>query len=111
MLLGLDSIRFYEKNRNYVADFANLGENLISDCHAIRNVQNDVQATNSAEQYWLGELRSLGLSPDKTNEFNDEKELENLAEIIKQAMLQDYGIACSENGEKYEHEAKATVSV
>lgn len=110
-LPGLKSIRFCGKIRNYVADFANIGENLISDCHAIRNMQNDSQATNSAEEYWLGELRSLGLSPDKTNEFNDEKELGNLAEIIKQAMLQDYGTACSENSEKYEQEAKATVSV
>ena len=74
-------------------------------------MQNDILVTNSAEEYWLEELRSLGLSPDKTNEFNDEKELGNLAEIIKQAMLQDYVTACSDKGEKYEQEAKATVSV
>ncbi|GEM_PF-6438241 len=77
----------------------------------MRFMRNDIMATNSGDKYWLDELRSLGISPDRTNEFNDEKELGNLAEILKQAMLQDYGTACSEKGEKYEQEAKATISV
>ena len=32
MLLQFHSVRFCEKNRNYMADFADLGESLISDC-------------------------------------------------------------------------------
>ena len=35
------------------------------------------------KQWWLNELESLGISPKKTNQLNDKKEISNLAENIK----------------------------
>ena len=43
--------------------------------------------------YWLNELDSLGIEPKQKKELNDDEELENLADIIKQAMFQDYKVA------------------
>jgi hypothetical protein len=40
--------------------------------------------------WWINELESLGLSVKKTNEFNDLKEIRNLAEIIKHSTYLDY---------------------
>ena len=40
--------------------------------------------------WWINELESLGLSVKKTNEFNDLKEIRNLAEIIKHGTYLDY---------------------
>lgn len=40
--------------------------------------------------WWINELESLGLSVKKTNEFNDLKEIRNLAEIIKHSIYLDY---------------------
>ncbi len=44
------------------------------------------------------------------NDLNDKAELDELADNIKQSMFQDYKTAYTENGEKYEEEAKATIS-
>jgi hypothetical protein len=47
--------------------------------------------------YWQNELDSLGIEPKQKTELNDDdEELENLADIIKQAMFQDYKVAYSE---------------
>jgi hypothetical protein len=42
------------------------------------------------KQWWLNELESLGISSKKTNELNDQKEISNLTENIKQTLYQDY---------------------
>jgi hypothetical protein len=55
-------------------------------------------------------LTRLG-EPKQKNELNDKEELENLAEIIKQAMFQDYKIAYSEKGDMHKEEAQSTVTV
>jgi hypothetical protein len=62
--------------------------------------------------YWQNELDSLGIKPKQKKELNDNKEeLENLADIIKQAMFQDYKIAYSEKGDAHKEEAESTVTV
>ena len=62
--------------------------------------------------YWRNELDSLGIEPKrKKEELNDEEELEKLADIIKQAMFQDYKVAYSKKGDAYQEEAKSTVTV
>jgi hypothetical protein len=61
--------------------------------------------------YWGNELDSLGIQPKQKKELNDEEELENLADIIKQAMFQDYKVAYSEKGNAHKEEAQATVTV
>jgi hypothetical protein len=62
--------------------------------------------------YWQNELSSLGIEPKQKNELNDNKEeLENLADIIKQAMFQDYKVAYSEKGDAHKEEAESTVTV
>jgi len=62
--------------------------------------------------YWQNELQSLGiLEPKQKTELNDEEELEKLADIIKQAMYQDYKVAYSEEGDMYKEEAESTVTV
>jgi hypothetical protein len=66
------------------------------------------QAKNS---YWRNELDSLGIEPKQKKELNDEEELENLADNIKQAMFQDYKVAYSEKGDTHKEEAKSTVTV
>ncbi len=40
--------------------------------------------------YWFNELDSLGIHPKRKNELNDSKEMEDLVENMKQAMLQEY---------------------
>jgi hypothetical protein len=58
---------------------------------------------------------SLGvLEPNrkKKEEVKDNKaELENLADIIKQAMFEDYRLAYSEEGDAHKEEAESTVTV
>jgi hypothetical protein len=67
------------------------------------------QAKNS---YWRNELDSLGIEPKQKKELNEEEEeLENLAENIKQAMFQDYKVAYSEKGDTHKEEAKSTITV
>ena len=61
--------------------------------------------------YWQNELDSLGIEPKQKEELNDDEELENLADIIKQAMFQDYKIAYSEKGNAHKEEAESTVTV
>jgi hypothetical protein len=72
--------------------------------------QRQQQAKNG---YWRNELGSLGiLDPkQKKTELNDEEELEKLADIIKQAMFQDYKTAYSEKGDAHKEEAESTVTV
>jgi hypothetical protein len=61
--------------------------------------------------YWQNELHSLGITSKQKKEINDEEELENLADFIKQAMFQDYKIAYSEKGNAHKEEALSTVTV
>jgi hypothetical protein len=46
--------------------------------------------------WWLNELNSLGLVPNKINELNDKEEISALSENIKQILYQDYKTAYSE---------------
>ncbi|MDQ3807015.1 MAG: hypothetical protein M3298_02485 [Thermoproteota archaeon] len=61
--------------------------------------------------YLQNELYSLGIEPKRKTELNDKEELENLADIIKQAMFQDYKVAYSEQGDLYKEEAQSTLAV
>jgi hypothetical protein len=61
--------------------------------------------------YWQNELDSLGIEPKQKTELNDKEELENLADIIKQAMFQDYKVAYSEKGDAHKEEAQSTITV
>jgi hypothetical protein len=71
--------------------------------------QRQRQAKNG---YWQNELYSLGIvDPKQKKELNDDEELENLADIIKQAMFEDYKVAYSEKGDAHKEEAQATVTV
>jgi hypothetical protein len=71
--------------------------------------QQQQQAKNG---YWQNELGSLGIvDPKQKKELNDDEELENLADIIKQAMFQDYKVAYSEKGDSHKEEAESTVTV
>jgi hypothetical protein len=72
------------------------------------------QQQQANKGYWQNELQSLGIvnPKQKKKEINDDDdELENLADIIKQAMFQDYKIAYSEKVDTYKEEAESTVSV
>ena len=80
--------------------------------------QEQEQRQQAKNGYWQNELDSLGIEPkQKKNELNDnnnnkeEEELENLADIIKQAMFQDYKVAYSEEGDAHKEEAESTVTV
>jgi len=55
----------------------------------------------SPEKYsrWLNELESLGLSIKKANDLDDIREVSNLTDNIKQALLQDYKTCYSEETE------------
>ena len=71
--------------------------------------QRQQQAKNG---YWQNELYSLGIvDPKQKKELNDDEELEMLADIIKQAMFQDYKVAYSEKGDAHKEEAQSTVTV
>jgi uncharacterized protein YgfB (UPF0149 family) len=63
--------------------------------------------------YWQNELYSLGITePKEKKELNENKEeLENLSDIIKQSMFQDYKIAYSKKGDMHKEEAQATLAV
>ena len=79
--------------------------------------QEQEQRQQAKNGYWQNELDSLGIEPkQKNNELNDnnnkeEEELENLADIIKQVMFQDYKVAYSEEGDAHKEEAESTVTV
>jgi hypothetical protein len=47
---------------------------------------------------WIEELRSLGVSAKKTNSLNNARELQDLADNIKQTMYQDYKSAYTDAG-------------
>jgi len=70
--------------------------------------QRQQQAKNG---YWRNELDSLGIEPKRKTELNDAEELEKLADIIKQAMFQDYKVAYSKEGDAHKEEAQSTVTV
>jgi hypothetical protein len=55
----------------------------------------------SPEKYswWLNELESLGLSIKKANDLNDIREVGNLTDNIKQALLRDYKTCYNEETE------------
>jgi hypothetical protein len=73
--------------------------------------EKEVLQQQAKNGYWLNELDSLGIEPkQKKEELNDAEELENLADIIKQAMFQGYKIAYSEKGDTYREEAESTVT-
>ena len=66
------------------------------------------------EGYWQNELCSLGvIDPKQKKELNNDnkEELENLSDIIKQAMFQDYKVAYSEKGDAHKEEAESTLTV
>ena len=69
------------------------------------------QQQQAKKGYWQNELDSLGIEPKQKKELNDDEELGNLADIIKQAMFQDYKIAYSEKGNAHKEEAQSTVTV
>jgi hypothetical protein len=69
------------------------------------------QQQQAMNRYWQNELDSLGIEPKRKTELNDEEELEKLADIIKQAMFQDYKVAYSEKGDVHKEEAQSTVTV
>jgi hypothetical protein len=73
-----------------------------------KDAEQQLQAKN---RYWQNELDSLGIEPKRKTELNDEEELEKLADIIKQAMFQDYKVAYSEKGDAHKEEAQSTVTV
>jgi hypothetical protein len=65
--------------------------------------------------YWRNELYSLGILEPKRKKKEEVKEskaeLENLANIIKQAMFEDYKLAYSEEGDANREEAESIVTV
>ena len=66
--------------------------------------------------YWRNELYSPGiLEPKlkkKDEDFKDNKaKLENLADIIKQSMFEDYKLAYSQEGNEHKEEAESTITV
>jgi hypothetical protein len=69
------------------------------------------QQQQAKKGYWQNELDSLGIEPKQKKELNDDEELENLADIIKQAMFQDYKVAYSEKGDAHKEEAQSTVTI
>jgi hypothetical protein len=68
-----------------------------------------MKAKSKGENEGINELRSLGIDPKEKNELNDEKELKELADCIKQSMYHDYKLAYSEKGDKHKAEAESTV--
>ena len=58
------------------------------------------------------ELHSLGIDVKiKRANQNDKEELDKLIDNLKQSMIQDYRTAYSNNGNRYEDDAKSTVSL
>lgn len=70
-----------------------------------------VDLEQDVESIWdeLQELESLGIDARKKHSQSSKEELAALVDVIKKSMYQDYKLAYSEKGEKYEEEAKATV--
>jgi hypothetical protein len=77
-----------------------------------QNYPRKKQNNNSKPRIAIGRMNlTLGIEPKQEKELNDEEELEKLADIIKQAMFQDYKVAYSEKGDAYKEEAQSTVTV
>jgi hypothetical protein len=62
------------------------------------------------EAYLYDELKSLGIDPNRKIGLNG-GELHDLAKNLKQSMFDNYKLAFSENGEKFEEEARSTITV
>ena len=77
----------------------------------ISKKEEEKQQQQAKNGYWQNELDSLGIQPKQKKELNDEEELENLADIIKQAIFQDYKVAYSEEGDTHKEEAQSTVTI
>jgi hypothetical protein len=80
----------------------------------ISKKEEEKQQQQAKNGYWENELHSLGIVDPKRKkkELKDNKEeLENLADIIKQAMFQDYKLAYSDKGDAHKEEAESTVTV
>jgi hypothetical protein len=79
----------------------------------ISKKEEEKQQQQAKNSYWENELHSLGIVDPKRKkkELNDEEELEYLADIIKQAMFQDYKLAYSEKGDIHKEEAESTITV
>ena len=84
-----------------------------SDAYIVQTLskKEEQQQQQAKNGYWQNELDSLGIESNEKKEFNDKEENENLSDIIKQAMFQDYKIAYSEKGDAYKEEAQSTVTV
>ena len=66
------------------------------------------QQQQAKNVYWQNELNTLGIEPKQKNEPNDkEEELENLADIIQQAMFPDYKVAYSKKGDAHKEGAQS----
>ena len=63
------------------------------------------------KEYLKNELNSLGVEPKRKNQLNDNEELQNLSDNIKQAMFQDYKLAYTEEGDAHIEKERSTVSV
>ena len=75
-------------------------------------ISNTQQQQQAKDGYWQNELDSLGIEPKRKKELQDNKEeLENLADIVKQSMFQDYKVAYSAKGDAHKEEAQSTVTV
>jgi hypothetical protein len=61
--------------------------------------------------YLQNELRSLGIEPKIKNELNDHEELENLVDILKLSMFQDYKTAYSKQGTMHREEKHNQASI
>jgi hypothetical protein len=68
-------------------------------------------SSSSSSEKFEKEHKSLGVEPKTKNQLNDNEELQNLSDNIKQAMFQDYKVAYSEKGDSHKEEAQSTVTV
>jgi hypothetical protein len=82
-------------------------DRLLSQCFCPATAGGSTLGQEDQQQEAILDLRSLGINPRKKNERD---ELADLAEAIKQAMYDDYKTAYGEKGDRYEHEARSTVS-
>ncbi len=56
-----------------------------------------VHKLTATQRLHISELESLALKPKRINELNDNYEMENLVDNIKQSMFQDYKSAYDNN--------------
>ena len=77
----------------------------------LQNKKEEQLQQRAKNGYWQSELHSLGIEPKQKKEVPDKEELEKLADIIKQAMFQDYKVAYGEEGDAHKEEALSTLTV